>query len=86
MTDIKKHFKAERVPFFGFDIHSTFIHKPPSEGTRWGLNGRGFVTNPRNVNSGFPCLRSLLIGLTILSPGSLEALRWWFWLNETKKG
>jgi hypothetical protein len=29
MTDIKKHFKAERVPFFGFDIHSTFIHKPP---------------------------------------------------------
>jgi hypothetical protein len=62
------------------------VISPTSEGTRWGLNGRGFVEKPMNASSGFPCLRSLLIGLTILSPGSLEALRWWFWLLKLKKG
>lgn len=59
---------------------TSFI-SPSSEGTRWGLNGRGALTKRLGTTrSGFPCLRSLLIGLTILSPGSLEALRWWFWL------
>jgi hypothetical protein len=58
----------------------------PSEGTRWGLNGRGGASHLGTISSGFPCLRSLLIGLTILSPGSLEALRWWFWLLKLRKG